>query len=62
MPSQRSADYWRDRAEEARAQADQMRDPSARRTLLDIADENYGQLAQQAEAMGSAGLYRPNDE
>jgi F0F1-type ATP synthase membrane subunit b/b' len=42
------ADYWRERAEEARAQASQMIDPMARRTLLAVA-ENYEQLAEQAE-------------
>jgi hypothetical protein len=42
-------DYWRSRAEEARTQADQMRDPTAQRTLLGIA-ANYDQLAEQAEA------------
>ena len=42
-------EYWRSRAEEARAQADQMRDPDAKRTLLNIA-KNYDQLAEQAEA------------
>jgi hypothetical protein len=43
------AEYWLERAEEARAQASAMRDPDARRTLLEIA-ENYRQLADQAEA------------
>lgn len=42
-------EYWRSRAEEARAQADQMHDESTRQTLLGIAD-NYDQLAGQAEA------------
>jgi hypothetical protein len=44
-----SPGYWRDRAEEARAQAEQMHDPTARRTLLGIA-VNYEELAEQAEA------------
>jgi hypothetical protein len=50
MPDCLSPEYWRERAEEARAQASQMRDPSARRTLLEIA-ENYEQLAAQAESI-----------
>jgi hypothetical protein len=45
-----TADYWRARAEEARTQAGEMRDPTAKRTLLAIA-ENYGQLAGQAEVL-----------
>jgi hypothetical protein len=48
MPDRFGADYWRGRAEEARAQASEMRTPEARRTLLSIA-ENYDQLAEQAE-------------
>jgi F0F1-type ATP synthase membrane subunit b/b' len=48
VPDRLGADYWRERAEETRAQASQMRDPSAKRTLLEIA-ENYEQLADQAE-------------
>jgi hypothetical protein len=39
--------YWRARAEKMRTQADQMRDPGARLTLLGIA-ENYDHLAEQA--------------
>lgn len=48
MPDRLGAEYWRDRAEEARAQASEMRDPDARRTLVEIA-QNYDQLAEQAE-------------
>jgi F0F1-type ATP synthase membrane subunit b/b' len=50
MPDRLGSEHWRERAEEARAQASQMRDESARRTLLDIA-ENYDQLAEQAETI-----------
>jgi hypothetical protein len=46
---------WRDRAEEAHVQADQMRDPVARRMLLAIA-ENYDQLAEQIEARIRSGV------
>jgi hypothetical protein len=48
MPDRLGAEYWRERAEQARAQASQMCDLKARRTLLGIA-ENYDQLAAQAE-------------
>lgn len=37
-------DYWRDRAGEARAMADIMRNPDSKRTMLDIA-KGYDQLA-----------------
>ncbi len=58
MPAKLGAEYWRERAEEARAQAEQMPDPTARRTLLDIA-ENYEQLAEQAERMRMATFPTP---
>jgi hypothetical protein len=56
MPTSQLMDteYWLGRAEEARAQASEMRDPDARRTLLEIA-ENYQQLAEQAEARRKTG-------
>ena len=53
------ADYWRERAEEARAQASEMREPTAKRTLLDIA-ENYDQLAEQAEGLRMAVFPNPS--
>jgi hypothetical protein len=46
----KNPEYWRARVGEARAQADQMRDPRAKRALLGIA-ENYDQLAERTEAM-----------
>ncbi len=45
------ADYWRERAEEVRASAEQMHDPVARETLFKIADD-YEKLAQRAEQRG----------
>ncbi len=60
MPMRLGADYWRERAEEARVQADLMRDPNARKTLLDIAD-NYDQLADQAERIRLAGVARSDE-
>lgn len=53
-----SPDYWRERAEEARAQASEMRDPGSRRTMLEIA-ENYEQLAEQAESIRKSGVATP---
>jgi hypothetical protein len=43
-------EYWRSRAEEARAQATQFSDPTARQFLWNIA-ENYDQLADQQERL-----------
>ena len=44
-----TAQHWRERAEEARAIADQMTDADARRTMLDIAN-SYDNLAERAAA------------
>ena len=44
-----SADYWLERANEAAARADDMRDPWAKLTMLDIA-ESYMKLARKAAA------------
>lgn len=43
-----TAKDWRDRAEEARARAEEMRGPRARQIMLEIA-EGYDRLAQMAE-------------
>ena len=47
-PTRLTPDYWRARAEEARANAQQMKDPDAKQALFKIA-EVYDQLAQRAE-------------
>jgi hypothetical protein len=43
-----NAQHWQKRAEEARALAARLRDPTERRTMLDIA-HNYDQLALHAQ-------------
>jgi hypothetical protein len=43
--------YWRSRAAEARAKADQMHDPDAKRTLLDLA-ASYDRIAERRERLG----------
>ena len=42
-------EHWRDRATEARAQAEQMSDDAARQGMLSVA-ESYEKLAKRAEA------------
>jgi hypothetical protein len=39
--------HWRNRAEEARGQADQLNEPQARKIMLDAAAD-YDRLAQRA--------------
>jgi hypothetical protein len=41
--------HWRDRAEEARAMADNLADPTAREAMLQVAT-GYDQLAERAAA------------
>ena len=45
--------HWLDRAKEARALAEQMNDPEAKRTMLKNADD-YERLAQRAETTSRA--------
>jgi hypothetical protein len=56
--------HWRDRAEEARVHAEQMRDPEACRMMLEIA-AGYERLAKKAEQRllldASSSRYRPSD-
>ena len=47
------AKYWRDRAEDVRIHAGEMREPVARETMLRIAQE-YENFAQRAEARDGA--------
>lgn len=54
MRTRREVPPWRERAEEARTIAEQMRDPDARRTMLLIA-ENYEALARVYEPVWAAG-------
>jgi hypothetical protein len=46
--TERTAEYWLRKAEEARTRAAGMHDPSARDTMLDIAAK-YDVMAQRAE-------------
>jgi len=49
LPSKASdAQYWLDRAEEARLQAEDMTHPPAKREMLQVA-AGYGRLAQYAQ-------------
>jgi len=48
-----TAEYWRERARQARAQSIARRDVEGRRAFLHIA-ENYEQLADQAERIRTA--------
>jgi hypothetical protein len=48
-PSIDDPTHWRQRAKESRQTADQLHDPVARKTMLEIADA-YEQLAALAEA------------
>lgn len=50
-----TAKDWRDRAEEARARADEIHDPRARQIMLEIA-AGYDRLAEMAEK--NAGVPR----
>jgi hypothetical protein len=60
MPAKLGPEYWRERADEARAQAEQVRDPTAKRTLTEIA-QNYEQLAEQAERLRLASFPNHSD-
>jgi hypothetical protein len=48
IPLMNNPQHWRDRAEEARVNAEQMRDPESKRMMLEIAD-GYMRLAERAE-------------
>jgi hypothetical protein len=60
MPGRFGTKYWVERAEEARAEAERMTDPSAKRLMTQIAD-NYAELAIAAglRAAGKDGLNKP---
>jgi hypothetical protein len=53
MPHSEIARLWLDRAEEARTVAGRMRDPDARRMMLQIADD-YQRLAERAELVNGS--------
>jgi hypothetical protein len=51
--------YWQERAEEARAIAEDMHDAQARRAMLVVA-ANYEKIAKRAEAKGSGHALPPH--
>ena len=57
------ARHWRDRAEEARIHAEQLRDPDTRRMMLGVAS-SYERIAERAEERmnGGAGEGPPSRE
>ena len=55
-----TAEHWRERAAEAYAIAEQMNDPDAKRSMLEIA-ERYESLAKYAEAQ-ALGIVPPMKE
>jgi hypothetical protein len=59
VPLLHDAKHWRDRAQEARAQAEQMSDPQAKSDMLGIAD-GYERLAMRAEERLASSV-RPKD-
>lgn len=50
-------DLWRDRAEEARTQAEQMTDPETRRMMLGMA-EAYERMIEFEKSIAAAGTRR----
>jgi hypothetical protein len=58
MADRSDAEYWRERAQEVRAQSFARRDVEGKRALLHIA-ENYEQLAEEAEAIQKAKISVP---
>jgi hypothetical protein len=49
-------EHWRERAEEARTKAADMRDWGAKQGMLDVA-QSYETLAKLAEARATTGLF-----
>ena len=56
---ERTAAYWLEKAEAARARADEMHEPSSRQTLLEISVK-YDQMAQRAEGREARARAAPD--
>ena len=56
--TERNATHWLQKAEEARARADQMQDLASRATMLDVAAK-YDVMAQHAEGREVRARTRP---
>ena len=54
-------EYWRRRAEEARALAEMIEDPEAKRMMMGVV-EGYDRLAEYAEARQAAKESKPKKE
>ena len=53
-------EYWRRRAEEARALAKMLEDPEARRMMMGVV-EGYERLAEYAEARHASKKFKPKE-
>ena len=56
---EKTAAYWLEKAEAARVRADDMQEPSARQTLLEISAK-YDQMAQRAEGREARARTTPD--
>jgi len=57
MPDRLGAEHWRMRAAEVRLEAERVSHPTAKKTLLSVA-ESYERLAEQAESIVKSAVNR----